>query len=120
MNAINLGQGFPDWATPTFVKEALKRSVDENANQYCRSAGHPPLVQQLAKRYVRLSGDHFLNLITITFNLYRYSKFLQRDINWETEVTVGVGATETLFAITQSLINEGYVFVFPANALGRH
>lgn len=86
MNAVNLGQGFPDWETPTFVKEALKRSVDEGANQYCRSAGHPPLVRKLAERY---------------------SKFLQRDVNWETEVTVGVGATETLFAITQSLINEG-------------
>lgn len=22
-NAVNLGQGFPDWATPDFVKEAL-------------------------------------------------------------------------------------------------
>ncbi len=51
-NAINLGQGFPDWATPALVKDALKRSQDEDQNQYCRSAGHQPLVQALAKRCV--------------------------------------------------------------------
>lgn len=48
--AVNLGQGFPDWATPAFVKEALARATAENHNQYARSAGHPPLVQALAKR----------------------------------------------------------------------
>lgn len=53
--AINLGQGFPDWASPRFVKDAIIRSVEENNNQYCRSAGHPPLVQALAKRCVLLS-----------------------------------------------------------------
>jgi aspartate/methionine/tyrosine aminotransferase len=49
-NAVNLGQGFPDWASPAFVKEAMKRAMDENANQYCRSAGHQPLVQAIAER----------------------------------------------------------------------
>jgi 16S rRNA C967 or C1407 C5-methylase (RsmB/RsmF family) len=48
MGAVNLGQGFPDWPTPAFVKDAMKRSQDEDHNQYCRSAGHPPLVQALA------------------------------------------------------------------------
>ena len=50
VGAINLGQGFPDWASPDIVKNAMKRAVDENQNQYCRSAGHVPLVKALAKR----------------------------------------------------------------------
>ena len=55
-------------------------AVTENYNQYCRSAGHMPLVQQLAKRYTAELG---------------------RPINAETEVTVGVGASECLFALMQ-------------------
>ncbi len=52
MNAVNLGQGFPDWPAPDFVKDAMKKAQDDNVNQYCRSAGHVPLVQALAKRCV--------------------------------------------------------------------
>lgn len=40
----------PLQASPPFVKDAMKRAMDENANQYCRSAGHIPLVQAIAKR----------------------------------------------------------------------
>ena len=48
--AVNLGQGFPDWKTPDFVKTAMNRAIDENNNQYCRSAGLPSLVQALARK----------------------------------------------------------------------
>ncbi len=64
----------------------MHRAVDENFNQYTRSAGHLPLVQALAKRYSPLYG---------------------RSIDPLREITVGVGATETLFAAMQSLLNEG-------------
>lgn len=37
----------------------------------------------------------------ITFLLYSYSEVFGRPINWETEVTIGVGATETLYATMQ-------------------
>jgi kynurenine--oxoglutarate transaminase/cysteine-S-conjugate beta-lyase/glutamine--phenylpyruvate transaminase len=84
--AVNLGQGFPDWPTPTFVKDAMRRTQDEDQNQYCRSAGHPPLVQALAAKYSAAFG---------------------RAINWETEVTVGVGASETLYASMQALLDPG-------------
>lgn len=41
---------------------------------------------------------------------------MSRPINWETEVTIGVGSTETLFATMQSLIDEGdeAVLISPA------
>jgi kynurenine--oxoglutarate transaminase/cysteine-S-conjugate beta-lyase/glutamine--phenylpyruvate transaminase len=51
------------------------KALGENANQYTRSAGHPPLVQNLAKKY---------------------SKIMNRTINPETEIVVGVGASQTL------------------------
>jgi DNA-binding transcriptional MocR family regulator len=54
--AVNLGQGFPDWASPDFVKAAMKRAQDENQNQYCRSAGLPVLCKELAKRCAAARG----------------------------------------------------------------
>lgn len=87
VGAINCGQGFPDWASPAFVKDALRQAtMEDNANQYCRSAGLPALTQALAKRY---------------------SAFLGRPVNWATEVTIGVGASETLFASMQALVDHG-------------
>lgn len=33
LKAVNLGQGFPDWPTPAFCKEAAKRAIDADFNQ---------------------------------------------------------------------------------------
>jgi len=84
---VNLGQGFPNWPAPAFVKEAMVEAVmvDEE-NQYTRSAGHPALVKALASRY---------------------SRWLGREVDWQKEVTVCVGATEALFALTQALMSPG-------------
>lgn len=49
--AVNLGQGFPDWETPAFLKEAMVEAMANNENQYCRSAGHRKLVDAVAARY---------------------------------------------------------------------
>ena len=37
--AINLGQGFPDFEAPEFVKEAAIKAIRDGDNQYSRSAG---------------------------------------------------------------------------------
>eukprot|EP00053_Salpingoeca_punica_P011766 m.104814 g.104814 ORF g.104814 m.104814 type:complete len:466 (-) comp15769_c0_seq2:155-1552(-) len=84
--AVNLGQGFPDWPCPPFMKETLKKAVDADHNQYARSGGHMRLVQEVAKRY---------------------STKLGRPIDPLTEVTISVGATEAIFAACQALINPG-------------
>jgi len=86
MKAVNLGQGFPDWPSPDFVKEALKVATGADHNQYARSAGDPVLVEALARHYSPLVG---------------------RKIDALTEVTVSVGATEALYALLQAVINEG-------------
>jgi aspartate/methionine/tyrosine aminotransferase len=66
---VNLGQGYPDWEPPQFVLDSL-RTVSNAAHQYSRSAGHPKLVEVLAKRY---------------------SNHLERDIHPLTEIAVTVG-----------------------------
>lgn len=84
--AVNLGQGFPDWPSPDFVKDAIVRAVREDHNQYARSAGQPDLCKEIAARYSPLLG---------------------RELNWETEITIGVGSSECLFACMQALVNDG-------------
>lgn len=93
--AVNLGQGFPDWESPRFVKDALIRATNENHNQYARSAGHPPLVQAIAKRY---------------------SKALGRELDWENEITIGVGSSESLYAIMMALVEpeDEVIMISPA------
>jgi len=49
--AVNLGQGFPDYPMPDFVKAAAIDAIKSDHNQYSRPAGHPRLVEALADRY---------------------------------------------------------------------
>ncbi|KAI9995319.1 hypothetical protein PInf_012371 [Phytophthora infestans] len=84
--AVNLGQGFPDWRCEDFVKQAAKDALDADFNQYARPQGHKKLVEVLAKKY---------------------SKELNRGINWTNEIAVGVGATETVYAAVNSFVQPG-------------
>lgn len=88
LKSVNLGQGFPDWTAPAFIKKALVEAVLTDNNQYCRSGGENLLVTALAKHYGPLVG---------------------REINALTEVTTSVGATEGIFAIMQAYINAGII-----------
>lgn len=40
-NSINLGQGFPGYQPPQFVKQALADAALGNVHQYTRSGGLP-------------------------------------------------------------------------------
>ena len=81
-DAINLGQGFPDFDAPDFVKEAAIKAIQDGENQYSRSAGHPLLVEAIAD----------------TFEL---------PTNAMDEVTVTCGSTETIAAVILGLVNPG-------------
>jgi kynurenine--oxoglutarate transaminase/cysteine-S-conjugate beta-lyase/glutamine--phenylpyruvate transaminase len=84
--AVNLGQGFPNFAAPAFVKEAARAAIAADLNQYARSAGHPRLVQALAATYGPLFG---------------------RALDPLREIVVTVGATEGIFATVQALVDPG-------------
>jgi hypothetical protein len=83
---VNLGQGFPNWDPPQFVRDAAVEAIMEGSHQYTRSAGHPSLISLLAARY---------------------SMHLDRDVHPESEVAVTVGASQALFVALQALIEEG-------------
>ncbi len=55
-NAVNLSQGFPDFDGPDFVKQAAKQAIDQQQNQYARSAGVPELVTAIAERFNQRTG----------------------------------------------------------------
>ena len=47
--ALNLGQGFPDFAEPDFVKEAAIRAIRADQNQYAVSHSTPRLRRAIAE-----------------------------------------------------------------------
>ena len=85
-NAVNLGQGFPDFPGPDFVKDAAKTAIDADLNQYAISAGSARLRAEIAKRY---------------------SLLFDREIDPRSEVTVTSGATEALFAAMTAFVGPG-------------
>ncbi|TVQ51424.1 MAG: aminotransferase class I/II-fold pyridoxal phosphate-dependent enzyme [Phycisphaerales bacterium] len=85
-DAINLGQGFPDFDGPDFVKDAACEAIRSGQNQYARSIGVPALNKAIAKRFQRESG-------------------LSPDP--ETEITVTTGCSEALAASFLGLVNPG-------------
>lgn len=86
-DAINLGQGFPNWDGADFVKEAAARSMQQGgSDQYPPSQGVPALREAIAARYEPLLG---------------------RAIDPGAEVTVTCGCTEALAASFLGLIDPG-------------
>jgi len=67
--AVNLGQGFPDFPAPDFVKEAAARHIYGDQNQYAASPGLPRLRQALAddwrRRYPEVPAPDPLQEITV-------------------------------------------------------
>jgi hypothetical protein len=89
--AVNLGQGFPDWPAPQFVKDALCKAVLENANQVWNQAGFGAISRCshgldgrrcFGLQYCRSAGD--MALVTTLANIY--SKKLARSVSATTEV----------------------------------
>ncbi|MES1165145.1 MAG: aminotransferase class I/II-fold pyridoxal phosphate-dependent enzyme [Verrucomicrobiota bacterium] len=86
--AINLGQGFPDFAAPAFVKEAAARHIRDDHNQYAASPGVPRLRAALADDWRRRNPE-------------------AAPVNPDHEVTVGSGATELLHDALLATVNPG-------------
>jgi len=84
--AVNLGQGFPDFDAPDFVKEAAVRAIRDGQNQYARPYGILPLAEAIALHQERFHG-------------LRYDPL--------EEVTVVAGATEALHATILGLLEPG-------------
>jgi len=47
----SLGEGAPNMMPPKFLRDQMIKAIDGGFNQYCRSFGHPTLVNSIAKTY---------------------------------------------------------------------
>ncbi len=93
-NAVNLGQGFPDFPAPDFIKQAAVQAILADHNQYAPMPGLLALRQVVAQN---------------TAVAYHH----QHEINPDTHVTITHGATEGIFATMMGLINpEDEVILF--------
>jgi aspartate/methionine/tyrosine aminotransferase len=85
-NAVNLGQGFPDFPGPDFVKEAAKQAIDADLNQYAVGHGAPRLRNAIAATWAKQTGQ---------------------ETDPDREITVTSGATEAVFDAIQGFIGPG-------------
>jgi aminotransferase len=84
--AINLAQGFPDFAAPEILKEAACAAIRANINQYAVTWGTP--------RFRRALAD-------------KYRRFYEMDVDEAREITVTCGATEAMAAVLLATVNPG-------------
>src|SRR6201984_2437621 len=54
--AVNLAQGFPDFAAPTEVKRAAQQAIDADVNQYAITWGAKPFRDAIAQKFERTYG----------------------------------------------------------------
>lgn len=85
-NAVNLAQGFPDFAAPQIIKEAAQRAIADDINQYAITWGAKPFRDAIAAKCKR-----------------HYSL----DIDPEREITVTCGSTEGMIASLLAITNPG-------------
>jgi aminotransferase len=85
-NGINLAQGFPNFAAPRALKEAAKRAIDADINQYAITWGAKSLRDALSRTYAELYG---------------------MTVDPETMLTVTCGATEAMISTLLALVDPG-------------
>jgi aspartate/methionine/tyrosine aminotransferase len=85
-SAVNLGQGFPDFDGPQWLKDVVSKKVNEGHNQYAPFQGTANLRNSVSGYYK---------------SLYHL------DYNAESQVSITVGATEAIYVTIMALINPG-------------
>ncbi len=83
---INLAQGFPNFAAPQALKDAAKRAIDADINQYAITWGAKSLRDALSRTYAELYG---------------------MGVDPETMLTVTCGATEAMVSTLLALVDPG-------------
>lgn len=84
--AVNLGQGFPDFDGPIWIIDSAYEAMKSGKNQYAPTEG----IFSLRK-----------NIRTV------YEKFYCINFNPENEITITTGATEALFSTINAIVNFG-------------
>lgn len=88
-DAVNLGQGMPNYQSYTDIKRIMEETLAESTDsihQYTRSPGNLRLVKAIGKTY---------------------SRFMNREIDPMSEILITVGADGSLFNAFSSFLEEG-------------
>jgi aminotransferase len=84
--AVNLSQGFPDFAAPEEIKRAAQDAIAADINQYAITWGAKSLRNAIAAKFERTGGFA---------------------IDPEREITVCCGSTEAMMSTMMAIINPG-------------
>lgn len=86
LDALNLGQGFPDYDIDPRLTELIAAAMRAGHNQYAPMEGLPALRERIAAKLLDTYGRAF---------------------DPETEITVTLGATEAIYSTIQALVGPG-------------
>lgn len=84
--AVNLSQGFPDFAAPAEIKEAARQAICDDINQYAITWGAKPLRDAIVEKFERTQGLR---------------------LDPEREITICCGSTEAMMSTMLAIINPG-------------
>jgi len=84
--AVNLSQGFPDFAAPAEIKEAARQAISDDINQYAITWGAKPLRDAIVEKFERTQGVR---------------------LDPEREITICCGSTEAMMSTMLAIINPG-------------
>ncbi len=84
--AVNLSQGFPDFAAPAEIKEAARQAIADDINQYAITWGAKPLRDAIVEKFERTQGIR---------------------VDPEREITICCGSTEAMMSSMMAIINPG-------------
>jgi aminotransferase len=85
-NAVNLSQGFPDFAAPEEIKAAARQAITDDINQYAITWGAKPLRDAVVEKFSRTQQ--------VTYDPER-------------EITICCGSTEAMMSAMMAVINPG-------------
>jgi len=85
-NAVNLGQGFPDFDCDPLLVDAVTDAMKHGLNQYPPMAGIAQLRQVVADKIAALYGTRY---------------------DWNSEITITAGATQAIFTALLAIVRPG-------------
>ena len=85
-DAVNLGQGFPDWDCAPALKTLVAEAIDAGHNQYAPMSGVAALRERLAAKQERLYGHAY---------------------DAQSEITITAGATQAIMTAILALVRPG-------------
>jgi len=84
--ALNLGQGFPDYDPPAALLDLVKKSIDDHKHQYAPMPGVLELREIIAQKVLHAYGQY---------------------VHPSTEITITAGATQAIFTAIAAFIHQG-------------